>query len=368
MAEPEHPKVASPFAQEGKSRADYLQGTGKLRGFPIEEREKQVDESRERTTGDVGRSYEQKNERNAKRSYLRETLIAAISVSESKDNSDPGRWACGPWTITRSLVAPGTPADPLTLTLVSSEVEVLNDTTALKTNIEIDSSVSLTTVYRHPLFRLKMTETTSIAVTGSTQLPSDIAGTEVRIEPIDCRREMVTTTTMEGWAGLTLETTENFDASFPAYIRGSDWSPQDGWLKQRRRSIFNLNYNIRPSRSRTVPARVVHSLHDVRPANAPFGHDPGEWWTIFPVNINYNGTLFSIGIQGVLSDAKTLQANTNSEDVYYGFGVESYATPESTPNASDYHEMIGEERIFNETIQKIEPNLWHRKQYFVTLE
>ena len=195
------------------------------------------------------------------------------------------------------------------------------------------------------------------------------------VDPVDCYKAIQTTREIVGTTPSGYETYELISVSFPSLMKtvnganrnsihdpDGHFSTASGFLPRQKRSVFQLQPNIRSGFTKQVRARVEVDFVSTLPAKTSLF----EWKTH---DLRYNGTLFSVDVRNVLNDYRALAANTNTADTYYGFATESTDFPASSlMTASTYIAAIGVEKAIKETVQKWRFNLYRRKIYYVVIE
>lgn len=264
------------------------------------------------------------------------------------------------------IVPAGTEPDAITATELASGV-------AASTITPMDSAhaVKRNLVGQFcPLTGTEVDNTTGLAVTVTRRrvplgtVPTIVPGTDHQVVPVDCESAIETIRTLADYSAFSLEYCENISHTFPDYLEPNATQHYIGsamFLSHRKRSAFTLNANRRGAIRKQVTARVVLTLHNIKPT-------PTALYQIIPVDHVYRGILFSINERRVLSDPVVVSANTNSRDTYYGFVQESVTLKGSTPTATDYVAEIGNEHPVAERIERWNYNLFARRIWYITLE
>lgn len=298
---------------------------------------------------------------NSTRSKLIQTLADAFTARDT-DIVNPEEFVCDT-KVTEQKVPSSTEPDAATFLQLSSEVKDLDGVHALKRTVTTSEYHALESKSLHPELDLPLSIIRELVPHG-TELPAEAsdAGTMITIQEIDCVKALKTTTTITGWDTYDEDFCEEIEFMFPSYLNpAGHFSTSSGFLPNKRRSTFSIQANRRHAFRKLVEARVNVTLFDSKPASA-------TRYSIIPNNLVYNGMLFNLNEQAVLTNAGTITATTNSRDVYYGFGSESVSYGASTPSASDYVAAIGTEKLVGERITKWQFNLWRREQVYVTME
>lgn len=300
------------------------------------------------------------NERNSTRARRKVTDVEEF-FERCTDIVKPDEFLCDTQRC-KQIVPAGTPPDAASFLLLESSVEDLDGVHAEKNDYTADSFSTLVKTFVHPELRLLIRETRDLVPAGTETTAPGVAGTSETITDLDCARAMRVQRQLVGWSGLALDLCEEVNFTFPSFlIPGAHFVTSSTFLPQRRRSAFFLSANRRDSFRKLVTARVHVTLHASKPT-------PSARYTIIPNNLIYDGLLFSVNERAVLNDGGSLQALTNSRDVYYGFGTETYTYTESSPSASQYVMDIGTEQLVGETVRPWQFNLWRREQVFIELE
>tara|TARA_R110000796_G_scaffold71635_7_gene162585 strand:- start:847 stop:1932 length:1086 start_codon:yes stop_codon:yes gene_type:complete len=302
------------------------------------------------------------NERNSSRARISITETDNFQERCSETNK-PTEFLCNVTTC-KSTVATGTAVTAASLYLISSTVKDIDGVHAEKIDVVATSYPTLVSKVIHPELKLTITTTKELVAAG-TALPADAAGTTVTIDDIDCAKALKTTQTIADWAALALDLCEEVNYTFPSILASFTSSSQ--FLRQKRRSVFFLAANRRNSFKELVTAKVSVSLHSTKAAAVAA---QGTRLSIIPNNLIYSGVLFNVNEQGVLNDTGTLVATTNSRDVYYGYGSETYSYTASVPTATAYAALVsgGAYQQVGYTIKPWQFNLWRLERVFIVMK
>jgi hypothetical protein len=85
-----------------------------------------------------------------------------------------------------------------------------------------------------------------------------------------------------------------------------------------------------------------------------------------PTDVTFKGISYSLNLQNVLCDAITSAGVTYAGDTYYGNTVDRFSVSATSPTATQYLAVIGQEAALSSTIDRYK-NMWIRKTSYVAL-
>lgn len=246
--------------------------------------------------------------------------------------------------------------------LLNSTVEDLDGIHERKTDEWVEPKfTTLNEHFREPILQYQVDVTRKIVPNG-TLLPDLVAGTEVTLKDLDCKRALQTTRTLN--IGEPVEIWQEMKFRFPSvllnFVTSSGFSPQS------RKSWFSLGSNRRDGFTKLISAKVKIEILLAKPTPI----DPEKLFQIIPNNLVYNGMLFNVNEQAVLNNDGHLTASTHSADTYYGFGFETYKYKASKPSATAYAKAVNKKDYvqISETNTPWKYNTWRRESVYIIPE
>lgn len=299
------------------------------------------------------------NEGNTTRSRKKITAVASF-IERCELKVEPSAFECDTTTC-ETTVPTGTPPTAATLLSKSSAVRDIDGVHAKRINVTVASYATLNGSATHPELGLVINEVRDIVAAG-TAAGAAVAGEETMVTPIDCVKSEKIVRTLVGWEGFSLDLCDEINFSFPAVmIPGAHFTTSAVFLSQRRRTAFFLSSNRRDAFQKVVSARINVSFSATKPGT-------GTLYSIIPNHLIHDGLLFKVNERGVLNDAGSLVATTNSADVYYGYGNETFSYYASIPSASAYVAAIGTEKLISQSSKPWSFHLWRTEKVYITLE
>lgn len=126
-------------------------------------------------------------------------------------------------------------------------------------------------------------------------------------------------------------------------------------------SLPYFNIARRAQQSKQVVAYITDTYTDSQPV--------ADLQTVIqPTDIIYDGVLFNISEQGVLSDSFEIQINTASDDPIWGVVVESFTFPATTPTATEYLALVGQKITIGCEVSPWLAGLWKKSKIEIIAE
>lgn len=354
-----------------------------------------------------------------------------LNSTPTLSGEQSGEGLLGTKITTETIVPAGTAADPVSLTVISSQVEPIDYVRSRKATVESTGPTSLETTSLVDSAVGQVEATVSQSIVDPTTAPS--GGKFIlqdQISAIDEAKAKRDTVTVSSYPSLTTyDLDEQLDVVVitertvidhntpyvaPPLVLTSNDRPIDQWKTLR---ITSRMANLPPTRTEyktqqfTFPA-ILDSVI-VKSLNLGFGRypisvDESEYATginkyvsvqpnlrpalsiptsirvvttfyssqptpdpIFQIttqNVSFNGSLFSFNFGDVLTNSLTIGPITaDTHDMRYSGLSETISFPSSFPSRSSYQAQIGLEKVIFSDVEYYRSGIWFKRTGYVTL-
>lgn len=303
--------------------------------------------------------------------------LTQVSLAEKQLESgwnELSRFARNSTTTTSVVADNAIPAQ--VFKTVGNSKECINPSNYRQTTTTVDFFDGRTSYAYDDQLGVLVTEEQYVAEQGVTLIPAPTQTMSMSMRQVDRKHAIVTVTSLP--AAWQRESYQTIDVVWPSVLTSIVTAGK--FQKQQRRTVFTVNFNIKPGYRVPTNARIVENIVTAAqkdtllgsfPVDAPItrlGTDTTRafLWAPRTSDLRYDGYLFNLNVSGVLCDESTVSMTTDSADTYYGASVtDSFTVPASSPTKTAFVGMAGQEVCLEDSISQYRNGWWMRRRVFV---